>query len=362
MDHAAGRCPSAIRVSILVLLLGCVGLAVWYAFTTLPKPRNVILISLDTLRPDHLGVYGYSRDTSPTLDLLSQQSFVFERALAPAPNTPPSQMSMMTSLYPVQHGFTGLNDRLAPQFATLAERMQAIGFRTAGFVDGGYLRARFGFNRGFDVYDQSGGGFASILPLATNWLEARGDEPFFLFLHTYDIHAPYVSRPGFRGMFIDQPYGGSFVPTVDNMRKAFEKKIQLDDADMRYITSLYDQGIRYTDTRLGVFIRYLMDQGYLDDTALIITSDHGEEFGEHGSTLHWQVFFQPNLRIPLIIPNARRHKPRDSYRLPGRTHRSTADDPRLGRRRTPAGRSGDELRRHDGATRITAGRVGCSGN
>ncbi|MGE4606715.1 MAG: sulfatase-like hydrolase/transferase, partial [Myxococcota bacterium] len=122
------------------------------------------------------------------------------------------------------------------------------------------------------------------------------------------------SRPGFRGMFIDQPYGGSFVPTVDNMRKAFEKKIQLDDADMRYITSLYDQGIRYTDTRLGVFIRYLMDQGYLDDTALIITSDHGEEFGEHGSTLHWQVFFQPNLRIPLII------------RMPGGTSREIRID------------------------------------
>lgn len=284
---------------VIAVGLGVAGFV--YANATLARPRNVILISLDTLRADRLGVYGYSRDTSPALDRFAAESFVFERALAPAPNTPPSQMSMMTSLYPGRHGFTGNGDRLSPHFATLAERMQAAGFQTAGFVDGGYLNARFGFGRGFDVYDQTGGGFAQILPRAMRWLRSHGDSPFFLFLHTYDIHAPYASPPPFRDRFLEEPYQGSFVPTAANMLRAFKGEIELDDADLRFIESRYDEGIRYTDAQLGGFLRYLAGNGYLDATAVLITSDHGEEFHEHGSVLHWQLFYEPNLRVPLVV-------------------------------------------------------------
>jgi len=263
--------------------------------------RNVVLVSLDTLRADHLGLYGYARDTSPELDAFAQEAFVFERALAPAPNTPPSQMAMMTGLYPGRHGFTGNDDTLGPGIETLALRLRAAGVRTAGFVDGGYLRAFFGFDRGFEHYDDDGGGFAEILPKARQWLDAHGEEPFFLFLHSYDVHAPYVSPPPFEGMFHDQPYTGDLVPTSERIDTIWREKVALTAAEMQHLVDSYDEGIRYTDDRLGAFLRHLEELGRLDDTLVIVTSDHGEEFGEHGSVHHWQLYFQPNLRVPLIV-------------------------------------------------------------
>ena len=263
--------------------------------------RNVLLISLDTLRADHLGVYGYPRDTSPELDAFAKQAVVFERALAPAPNTPPSQMAMMTSLYPGRHGFTGNGDTLAAGVETLALLLSRAGLQTAGFADGGYLRAFFGFDRGFDLYDDEGGGFAAILPKALAWLEEHDDRPFFLFLHTYDIHAPYVSPPPYQGMFHEEPYTGDLEPTVERIDTIWREKIALSPEDMQHLVDSYDEGIRYTDAQLGMLLRQLEERGRLEDTLVVVTSDHGEEFGEHGSVHHWQLYFQPNLRIPLIV-------------------------------------------------------------
>lgn len=263
--------------------------------------RKIVLISLDTLRPDHLGIYGYPRETSPRIDAFARQSFVFDRTLAPAPNTPPSQMSMMTSLYPGRHGFTGNGDRLAPGIETLAERLRDAGLRTAGFVDGGYLHAAFGFNRGFETYDHQGGGLAEILPRALRWLDAHGEEPFFLFLHTYDIHAPYFSPPPYGGMFHERPYTGDLIPTVERLEALFLEQAALDPEDIQHLVDSYDEGIRYTDALIGRLLDDLEERGRLDDTLIILTSDHGEEFGEHGSLIHWQLYYQPNLRIPLIV-------------------------------------------------------------
>jgi arylsulfatase A-like enzyme len=270
--------------------------------STPPGPvRRIILVSLDTLRPDHLGIHGYSRDTSPRIDGFAASSFVFERALAPAPNTPPSQMSMMTSLYPARHGFTGLADRLAPGIETLAERLRAEGLETAGFVDGGYLSRAFGFDRGFATYDDQGGGLAGILPRALEWLDERSDEPFFLFLHAYDIHAPYVSPAPYAGMFHATPYDGDVVPSVERLEVLFRNRVRLPPKDLQHLVDSYDEGIRYTDSQLGRLFDHLESLGRLDDTLVIVTSDHGEEFDEHGSLIHWQLYFQPNLRVPLII-------------------------------------------------------------
>lgn len=293
--------PAGGAVVLLVLmgsaLAGCDG-----ASSPAPGPiQRIVLVSLDTLRPDHLGVYGYARETSPRIDAFAARGFVFDRALAPAPNTPPSQMAMMTSLYPARHGFTGNGDRLAPGIETLAERLRAQGFSTGGFVDGGYLNAAFGFGRGFLTYDDRGGGLAGILPRALRWMEAQGEDSFFLFLHTYDIHAPYVSPPPFAGMFHDEPYTGDLVPTVERLDELFLERAQLSPEDMQHLVDSYDEGIRYTDTQLGRFFDRLEEMGRLEDTLVILTSDHGEEFGEHGSLIHWQLYFQPNLRVPLIV-------------------------------------------------------------
>ena len=310
VDEWSARRAGAGLVPRLKLLTGAaLALAGWFALPGCGVPpseqarpvRNVVLISLDTLRADHLGLYGYERDTSPEIDAFAEQGFVFERMLAPAPNTPPSQMAMMTSLYPGRHGFTGNNDRLAQGIETLALRLQGAGLRTAGFVDGAYLRAVFGFDRGFQVYDDEGGGLKAILPKALRWLDAHGDEPFFLFLHTYDIHAPYVSPPPYHGMFHAQPYTGDIVPTGKHLNAIWAGKIAPSAEDMQHLVDSYDEGIRYTDAQIGGLLRQLEERARLEDTVVILTSDHGEEFGEHGSVLHWQLYFQPNLRVPLIV-------------------------------------------------------------
>jgi arylsulfatase A-like enzyme len=275
-------------------------------------PRGVLLVALDTLRADHLGLYGYGRDTSPEIDRFARGAVVFQRALSSSPNTPPAMASLLTSLYPGRHGFTGNGDRLPSELPTLAEAMAAHGHRTGAFVDGGYLRERFGLGRGFEVYDDAAGGIARIWPRARAWLEAEDDRPFFLFLHCYDIHAPYAPPPPFRGMFHERPYTGDFVPTLANLDAVFRGERSLDDEAMAHIRARYDEGIRYTDDRLGAILRELEAGGVLSDTLVVITSDHGEEFGEHGSVLHWQLYHGPNLRVPLVVrmPGARDAEPR----------------------------------------------------
>ena len=274
---------------------------VWLRPPALPQPRHVILISLDTLRADHLSLYGYQRDTSSRLDLFAQRAFVFEHALAPAPNTPPSQMSLMTSLYPEQHGFFGRGTRLADGHRMLSEILRDAGYQTAGFVDGGFLSRDFGFDRGFDHFEDERGGFARILPAAEKWIRAHRERPFFVFLHTYDIHTPYRPPRGYKGRFHDVPYEGSFDPSSKNMKAVAFQGRKLSDADLDHVVARYDEGIRYTDEMLGGFLDFLESSLLLDDTLVVVTSDHGEEFGEHGGFLHWQIYYQPNLRVPLVV-------------------------------------------------------------
>jgi len=297
-SYSSWQTGRRLAASLIVALLACHD-------SPPPAPREpihkIVLISLDTLRADHLGVYGYPRDTTPKLDALAQESFVFDRMLAPAPNTPPSQMSMMTSLYPGRHGFTGEGDKLSPAIETLAERLRDAGLRTAGYVDGGFLHSVFGFNRGFETYDHRGGGLAQILPRVFGWLDQHDSEAFFLFVHTYDIHAPYLSPAPYAGMFHDRPYAGDLVATAKRLDEIFLKKIELDPVDLQHLVDSYDEGIRYTDSQIGRLFEYLEARGRFEDSWIIVTSDHGEEFGEHGSVIHWQLYYQPNLRIPLIV-------------------------------------------------------------
>lgn len=289
------------RLSAALLLLAG---GLWWAFGSgdLPAPRHVILISLDTLRADHLGLYGYGRDTSPRLDAFAEQAVVFDTALAPAASTLPSQTSLMTSLYPPQHGSTAGRVAREARFPTLAELLRAAGFQTAGFVDGGFLDRAYGLGRGFETYDDAGGGFARLIPAAQAWIQSHRDRSFFLFLHSYDIHAPYAPPEPFRSYFDDPSYRGRFVPSVAALEAASRGRLQLSPAERRRAVDRYDAGIRYADARLGDFLDFLEDPlGILDETLVLVTSDHGEELGEHGSYLHWRVYYQPNLRVPLLL-------------------------------------------------------------
>jgi arylsulfatase A-like enzyme len=294
------------KILISAFLIFLLNIHPWCIATTQAKaPHGIILISLDTLRADHLSIYGYHRNTSPFIDAFAKESIVFENAVVQSTWTLPSHMSIMTSLYPAFHGVKKADERLADDHLTLAELLQGGGYRTAAFTDGGWMRAVFGFDQGFDIYDDRGGGIAHILPRVKKWIDENKSEPFFLFIHCYDIHSPYNPPPPYTNIFHDFTYHGHLTPSRETLGLAAMNKLKVNDDDLRHFIALYDGGIRYTDKKIGEFLLYLQNSGLEDQSLIIITSDHGEAFKEHNSFLHWQLYYRPNLCVPLImrIPN-----------------------------------------------------------
>ena len=276
----------------------------WILSTKDESIRGIILISLDTLRADHLGCYGYHRNTSPFIDAFAKESIVFERAVAQSPWTLPSHMSIMTSLYPAFHGVYKVMEQkqcLANEHITLAELLRKGGYQTAAFVDGGWMRKTFGFSQGFDIYDDRKVRIAGILPKVKKWLSKNKSKPFFLFIHCYDIHGPYNPPPPYDKIFHDFNYTGNLFPSNKNLIAASRKELEVNDEDLHHFIALYDGGIRYTDEKIGEFLSFLKDSGLMNQSLIIITSDHGEEFKEHDSFRHWQLYYRPNLHIPLIM-------------------------------------------------------------
>ena len=292
----SGVCSAAVLLVIYLVASN------WHFSTEVQPPRGIILISLDTLRADHLGIYGYHRNTTPYIDAFARENIIFENAVVQSACTLPSHMSIMTSLYPSSHGVQSETQRLSEEHVTLAELVRKGGYKTAAFADGAFMRGVYGFNKGFDLYDgDKREGIACILPKAKKWLEENKSNPFFLFVHCYDIHDPYTPPPPYDSIFHDFTYTGNFIPTTQNMQAAAWRRKEVHDEDLRHIKALYDGGIRYTDEKIGAFLSFLHDAGLKDNTLIIITSDHGEEFQEHGSFLHWKLYFRPNLHVPLIM-------------------------------------------------------------
>lgn len=288
-----------------------------------PKPPNVIVISLDTLRADHLGCYGYSKPTSPFLDSLAEKKGVvlFEQCISQAPNTAPSHMSLFTSLYPSVHAIPNiipsedsggmvLNQAVKP----MAQVFKEAGYQTIAVTDGGYLSPLFGFSKGFDSYHCLYENVEKKITRAITALNsARSQEaPFFLFLHTYETHAPYVPPEPFRSRFSGS-YNGWLKPYcfagkdaiaknkhLNAFKDIFKKRDTLNEEDVRYLKGLYDGEIAYTDHELKKFWRYLEKKQLLDNTCIIILSDHGEEFKEHGDMNHKQLYDEV-VHVPLIF-------------------------------------------------------------
>jgi arylsulfatase A-like enzyme len=295
---------------------------------------SVILISIDTLRTDHLGCYGYQRPTSPNIDRFAAESVLFEQCVNTGGGTLPVHMSMLTSLSPTVHGVFPNNGRaLAKGHTTLAEALREGGYSTGAFVDGGYVSGRFGFTQGFDVYfDRNfkgvtgkieshfdSGGFAELMPRALKWMRQNRDRPFFLFLHTYDTHSavdrlPYESPPPFLGQFVAADYSGSFDGcradrcasellvwhNQARSRGELEPGGLFTEEEMEFMVSLYDGAISYVDDQIGLLLSTLEEIGLGQRTLVILTSDHGEEFLEHGYLLHHQNY-EEVARVPLIV-------------------------------------------------------------
>lgn len=275
-------------------------------------PPNLILISIDTLRPDRLGAYGYDRDTSPNTDRLAREGVLFRQAISPSSWTLPAHASLFTGLLPHRHGAVrfGFSTPLPQEVDTLAELLWDAGYDTAGFADGGFVTLELGFDQGFDVYGDPGLAnrgkrrFTEIVAKAEDWLAAGRPLPFFLFLHTYEVHLPYQPPPPYDTMFAAPGYTGLFAGGMSDAQ--FAAMLKSDDwipnAALPQLEALYDGGIRSMDAALGELLALLDRQGLTDSTCVVLTSDHGEEFREHGSLFHRQAkLYEENVRIPLIV-------------------------------------------------------------
>lgn len=271
---------------------------------------NVVLISIDTLAADHLGLYGYPRDTSPNLDRYAANAIVFENAYSTASKTPESHMSMFTSLYPSVHQVFTIRDRsklhvLDDKILTLPEILNENGYTTVGFHGGGYVDGQLGFSRGFDQYSRG------QQRSAVEWLWRNGTKnKFFLFYHTYRVHDPYTPKSPYDRRF-DPDYNGPIVHDLEVLMEMAEsmewidysaifwKTVDKNDPEeVAHVVSLYDGAIAEMDEDLADLLNAI--DRYAPGTIVIILSDHGEEFGQHGMFTHNQLYGEV-LHVPLII-------------------------------------------------------------
>ena len=256
-----------------------------------PPPPNVLLITIDTVRADRIGAYGYAKAATPVMDRLAREGVRFADATTQAPLTGPAHAALLTGLYPARIGVRDNATTPVPDSATTAaELFKARGYRTGGFVGAFILTAPYGFAQGFDTFDADFPGFSDGLKLqvqrrgdavvdaAVKWLDGGSTQPFFGWVHLYDAHAPYDAPAPFAARFKSSPYDGE---------------------------------IAYVDACIGRLVAALGQSGRLDRTLIAVVADHGESLGEHGEAEHGMFLYESVLHIPWIM------------RLPGRARAGT---------------------------------------
>ena len=280
---------------------------------------NLVLIGWDTLRADHVGALGYKRATTPNLDALARDSFLFTNAVSQASWTLPSFMSLFTGLYPSEHGVTnkfklpaagstGLEPAaLSTAIVTMAQLFKANGYRTAAFTGGAGLGGSFGFSRGFDVYADSRdfAGFGTTFPEALDWLGKNGGAPYFLFVHGYDTHPFHDLEPAGPVTFVTAAEKSNALklrPRHEKFRLRLldGRRLKYTRADVQLWTDVYDEKILRADRMLGDFLGRLAAVGSTD-TVVVLLSDHGEELFDHGGVDHGMTLYDEVIRVPLLI-------------------------------------------------------------
>jgi arylsulfatase A-like enzyme len=272
---------------------------------TLP---NVFIYMIDTLRPDHLGIYGYSRPTSPHIDAFAQDATLFLDAVAQTSWTRPAVASIFTGLNPPSHGVVRADRALAEDLASLPEVLQGLGYQTWGIITNGNVAPAFGFGRGFDRYDYMHEGQPVEMHQLSDrvnerlfgWLDAREqDGPLMAYLHTTDPHSPYTPRSPYREQLagaVRDPEAGS---------RPYMRRLQLGEAPapgtQQRVRALYDAEIAFNDASFGAFIAKLKQLGLYEGSLIILLSDHGEAFAEHGSWQHGSTLYDEVVAIPLVI-------------------------------------------------------------
>jgi arylsulfatase A-like enzyme len=307
-----------------VLLLACgLGCGEPERPTELSYPRTgLIIVSIDTLRADRLGAYGNSRGLTPNLDELAEDSVLFESCFSNSPKTASSHMSLFTSMLPTEHGVTNFSPRQNIPLITLADNRLTLGqilnrnkYWNFTIASGGNIQGAMGFQKGFKNQ------FRSINQPITETVEmaldmaklgSRQGFPMFGFVHTYEVHGPYMPPIEYREEFAPNPSAivGELVESLEGLTYAqqwkamheglWDHKDRFTEDDARYLSELYDAEVAWADHVLGAFFTGLKRQGILDKVILVVLSDHGEEFAEHGSYEHDQLY-REHLHVPLMI-------------------------------------------------------------
>ena len=298
--------------------------------------KNIILITIDSLRADHISCLGYSRLTTPNLDNIANEGILFTQAIATGPETRPSITSILTSTYPLMYG--GYSSFFNKRRISLAEILKENGYTTAAFHSNPYLSKFYGYDRGFDIFQD----FLKVSPLreevkkfkeyikikykhlfdfsrrvygkvynfirklepidecanaeainkeAISWLKNNSSN-FFLWLHYMDTHANYAPPKNYKPSYISLKEVRKLNENIHNTKG---------ENNVKKLIDLYDGEIRYVDYNIGLFLNELKKMRISDDTFIIITADHGEEFGEHGGYMHTPKLYDELIRVPLII-------------------------------------------------------------
>ena len=280
-------------------------------------PRNLVFVLVDTLRADHMSSAGYERETSPRMDAHAATGVHFRRAQAQSSWTRPAMASIFTGLLPSQHGVLRVDatHRLGASFETLAERFRAAGFQTVSLVNNPQLGPEFGLGQGFGELVSTGRYADDLVDEAIAWIDANGAAPYFLYLHVADPHDPYRAHPAFDFL---PDYEGRAYDLVDDLiegKLEFAQRaagrFHLEELEVPYkdvtedelakMIALYDGEIAFTDRELGRLFDHLEATGQAEDTLVVLTSDHGEEFGEHGGYFHGYTLHREVLEVPLYF-------------------------------------------------------------
>ena len=278
------------------------------------SPPNLVLITLDTLRADRLGAYGYGGDTSPVLDSLAREGVRFEDAIAQATTTPASHASILTGLNPPRHGLRKLyGQQLAETNETLAEILRARGYATAAFVSALPLRHSVGLDQGFDVYED-GSSEGDETPKTSRagvtntrvgeWLSSAPTAPVFLWVHYFDPHHPYFPPAAYRARFGLENLKPGALPVPRNTNRKRRNGVPIpppNERAVRRASDLYDAEIAYMDEAIGELLDSLREAGLLENTVIAYVADHGEHMGENGYWFgHWDVLDE-TARVPMVL-------------------------------------------------------------
>jgi len=299
------RITSNMPVKIMAIVLACLAVT-----CSEEAPQiNLVLIGVDTLRPDHLGCYGYGRSTSPNIDRLAEGGVLFENVISPCPWTLPSFATIFTSLYPSQHGAMGSRTAMRGGFPTLASLLMENGYATGAIINAPYLKGKFHMDRGFDFYYMTppeGRDAGGTTEDALRWIDDNSTGPFFMFAHYFDPHIPYAPPAPYDSIFdagytgkVRKPYNPKWLPRA--RLHGLELVTNLKQADKDHIEALYDGEVAFTDASIGALIDGLEARGLTQNTLIVFLSDHGEEFFEHGGFEHGHSLFGELLRAPFIL-------------------------------------------------------------